>query len=128
MRVRKKAFVLDDRCIHALAAVFDTSPEPVRAVRVTQHSVFALLHRARAVTRRNAIYLSGSGAVFAADPELILHEYFHVLRQWKTGELTIARYIAEWVRQGFCYERIRYEVEARAFAARNVGRYRSLLG
>lgn len=75
----------------------------------------------------NAIYLSGSGADFLVDPKLTLHEYYHVLQQWNTGDLTVGRYVGEWIRQGFDYDRIKYEVQAREFANQVVQRYRSLL-
>jgi hypothetical protein len=41
-----------------------------------------------ATTRPNRILLAVSGAEFIADPELLLHEYFHVLRQWHMGDVT----------------------------------------
>lgn len=39
----------------------------------------------------------------------------------------MGRYIGEWVRQGFSYDRIKYEVQARDFANQNVQRYQSLM-
>jgi len=98
----------------ALARVLEVPVERIERVRLFEHSRFARWHGAAATTRRNAIYLRHSGARFAADPELVLHEYFHVVRQWHGGGLTVARYLAEWARRG--YARNRYEVEARAFA------------
>ncbi len=107
----------------ALAQIFG---EPVDHVRVIENSRYARLHgRARATTRRGRIYLRGSGAAFFADPELVLHEYFHVLRQWDRGELTIPRYLWEWWKRGYFDNR--YEIEAREFAADNLYRYRALL-
>lgn len=86
-------------------------------VRVLEHSLFARLHLgAVATTRRRRIYLRGAAADFFANPALLLHEYCHVLRQWETGELTAWRYLLEWWRRGYCANR--FEVEARAFAAR----------
>jgi hypothetical protein len=70
---------------------------------------------ARATTRRNRILLRGTTADFFADPELLLHEYFHVLRQWNRGRLSIAAYLAEWARRG--YWRNRYEHQARRYVA-----------
>lgn len=107
----------------ALETIFD---EPVTHVRVIEHSRYARLHLgARATTRRNRIYLSGPAANFWRDPELLLHEYYHVLRQWQPGRLTVARYLVESVRNG--YWRNRYEIEARAFAAGHAARLRHLL-
>ena len=66
----------------------------------------------------DAIYLRSIGRALRADGDLVLHEYFHVIRQWNAGALTIARYLAESLRRG--YRHNRFEVEARAFArARN---------
>ena len=84
-----------------------------------------LWHGAVATTRQNAIYLRGSGAQFAADAALMLHEYFHVLRQWNAGALTVAGYVGECIRRG--YARNRFEVEARAFAAAHATRLTELL-
>lgn len=107
----------------ALEAIFG---EPVTHIRVIEHSRYAQLHLgARATTRRNRIYLSGSAESFWRDPELLLHEYYHVLRQWQPGRLTVMRYLVESVRHG--YWRNRYEIEARAFAAGHVARLRHLL-
>jgi hypothetical protein len=78
-----------------------------------------------ATTRVNEIYLRGSGASFIADQDLLLHEYFHVIRQWNTGELTLGGYILESLRNG--YWNNRFEVQARDFARDNVDRFRQLL-
>ena len=90
--------------------------ESVRQVKVIQYSIFVRFHwRAIATTRRNRIYLRGSGKEFFADTPLMLHEYFHVLRQWATGDLTIARYLGECFRRGYWDNH--YEIEAREFTA-----------
>ncbi len=76
--------------------------ESVRHVKVVQYSIFVRFHwRAIATTRPNRIYLRGSGKEFFADGPLVLHEYFHVLRQWATGDLTIPRYLLECFRRGY---------------------------
>src|SRR3954468_10077929 len=107
----------------ALEAVFG---EPVGHIKVIQYPIYVRFHwRAIATTRRNCIYLRGSGKEFFADGPLMLHEYFHVLRQWATGELTIARYLAECFRRGYWDNR--YEIEAREFTASEILRYRALL-
>jgi Domain of unknown function (DUF4157) len=96
--------------------------EPVAHVRIIEHSRYARLHLgARATTRRSRILLSGSAEDFWRDPELVLHEYFHVLRQWQPRRLTIIRYVLEWLRHG--YWRNVYEIEARAFAAKHAAHY-----
>ena len=104
----------------ALAAVFGTS---VDDVEIHEQSWFARLHgRATATTRRNRIYLRGSAEDFFADPALMLHEYFHVLRQWNRGRLSVWRYLAEWRRNG--YWRNRYERQARRFVGLRLQAFR----
>ncbi len=104
----------------ALAAVFDVPHDTIDRVRIVERSRFARLHgrHVAATTRRGTIYLAASRKRFVADPELVLHEYFHVLRQWDTGALTVWRYLLESVRHG--YRGNRFEVEARAFTRRHV--------
>jgi hypothetical protein len=107
----------------ALEQVFE---EPANGVIVIEHSRYARLHRGMtATTRPNRIFLAISGAEFAASPELLLHEYYHVICQWRTGYLTRWRYVAEFVRCG--YWQNRYEQEAREFASANVEQYRAAL-
>jgi hypothetical protein len=98
--------------------------EPVSHVRIIEYSLYARLHpRAVATTRRRRIYLRGSAADFFDDPWLMLHEYCHVLKQWEPGDLTVTRYCLECLRRG--YWNNRFEVEARAFADRNLHALRS---
>jgi Domain of unknown function (DUF4157) len=113
-------------------------PEPLRAalqeifgedidhVRVIENSFYARLHLgARATTRRNRILLRDSAAAFWRDPDLVLHEYFHVLRQWQPGRLTVWRYLIESLQRG--YWRNRFEIEAREFAAAHAVRLQKIL-
>lgn len=98
---------------YALREIFG---ERIDHIAVIERSVYARLHfGARATTRRGRILLRDSAAEFWADPELVLHEYFHVVRQWQPRRLTVWRYVREWLRCGYwsCY----YEIEAREFAA-----------
>jgi hypothetical protein len=100
--------------------------EPVAHVVVIEHSWFARLHaRAHATTRRGHIYLSGDAAAFFANPWLLLHEYWHVIRQWQPGTLTVRRYLLECVRRG--YWNNRFEVEAREFADAHAAALHALL-
>jgi hypothetical protein len=100
--------------------------ESVEDVLVIEHSGYARLHRGMAATTRpNRILLAISGAAFVANPELMLHEYFHVLRQWRTGRLTRWRYLVESAQRGHWDNR--FEREAREFAAAAVPRYRRML-
>jgi hypothetical protein len=97
----------------ALAQVFE---EPVDGVIVIERSHYAKLHWGMAATTRpNRILLAISGAEFIASPELLLHEYYHVLCQWRSGYLTRWRYLREFLHCG--YLRNRFELEARSFAA-----------
>jgi len=107
----------------ALERVFE---ESVSQVAVIERSRYAKLHRGMAATTRpNRILLTISGAEFASNPELLLHEYYHVLCQWRTGYLTRWRYMVESIRCG--YRQNRYELEAREFAAANLDQYRGFL-
>ncbi|MCE3285061.1 MAG: putative RHS-repeat protein [Steroidobacteraceae bacterium] len=100
--------------------------DSVDDVVLRERSLFAWLHgRARATTRRNAIYLRGSLEDFFADPELMLHEYFHVLRQWNRGRMNLRDYLAEWWRHG--YWENRYERQARRFVRLRLAAFRRAL-
>ena len=96
--------------------------EPVSAVVVIENSRYARAHLGmRATTRPNRILLGISGSEFIRNPDMLLHEYFHVLRQWRPKHLTRWRYLKESARRGYwanCYER-----EARAFAAATAAQY-----
>lgn len=99
---------------------------PVDGVRVIEHSWYARLHAgAVATTRLERIYLRGSAADFFANPWLMLHEYCHVVRQWRTGRLTVRGYLAECLRRG--YWNNRFEIEAREFADLNAASLHALL-
>ena len=109
-----------------LAALQEIFGEPVEHVRVIEHSFYARLHfGARATTRRNRILLRDSAAAFWRDPDLVLHEYFHVIRQWQPRRLTIWRYVLESLRRGYWSNR--FEIEARQFAATHALRLQQLL-
>ena len=99
---------------------------PVSQIKVIQYSIFVRFHwRAIATTRPNRIYLRGSGKEFFSDGPLVLHEYFHVIRQWGTGDMTVMRYLVECFRRGYWDNR--YEVEARDYTSSEIFRYRALL-
>jgi len=111
---------------HISTALRELFGEPVDHVRVIERSLYARLHvGASATTRRNRILLRGPADDFWRDADLILHEYFHVLRQWQPRRLTIWRYIVEWLRRGYWHNQ--YEVEARHFAARHRVQLQKLL-
>ena len=79
----------------------------------------------RAITGPGRIWLRGSAEEFFADPELVLHEYCHVLQQWAPGRLSVPRYLGESLRHGYWHNR--FEVEARAFAARELPQFEQRL-
>jgi hypothetical protein len=107
----------------ALEQLFGTS---ITHVRVIEHALRVRLHgRALATTRSGRIFLRGAAAHFFADPHLMLHEYWHVLGQWQPGSLTLRRYLAECLRNG--YWNNRFEIEARAFADRHAAALRGLI-
>ena len=108
------------------ASLHELFGDDVDKVQVIEHSWYARFHgRIVATTRRRRIYLRGSARAFFADPETVLHEYFHVLRQWEPRRLSIARYLLEWLRRGYWDNR--FEIEAREFAADHLYRFRALL-
>lgn len=108
------------------AALENVLHERVDYVRVVEHSLFARLHDCdHATTRRRRIYLRGSAADFFGHPELMLHEYFHVVKQWEPRRLTIWRYLRESLRRG--YWNNCFEIEARAFAERHRGQMQEAL-
>lgn len=107
----------------ALTEVFG---DPVDDVVLREHSWFAKLHgHATATTRRNTIYLRGSADDFFADPELMLHEFFHVLRQWNRGRMNVLDYVLEWYRRG--YWQNRYERQARRFVNLRLAAFRDAM-
>jgi hypothetical protein len=111
----------------ALIALGEIFGEPVDHVRIVEHSLYARLHwGASATTRRNRILLRDSAQSFWSDADLVLHEYFHVVRQWQPGRLTLWRYLVEWARRG--YWQNRFEREAREFASAHSGRLSPWLG
>lgn len=100
--------------------------EGVDTVQVIEHSWFARAHvRAIATTRRRRIYLRGAAGPFFANPEFVLHEYFHVLAQWEPRQLSVWKYLLELFRRGYWDNR--FEIEAREFAEDHRRRYCALL-
>ena len=109
-----------------LAALREIFGEDAAHVRVIERSTYARLHAgARATTRRNRILLRGSAESFWRDPELVLHEYFHVLRQWNRGRMNLWGYLAEWSRRGYWDNR--YERQARRFVGLRLAAFRRAL-
>ena len=112
---------------HLRAALTELFGDSVDDVVLRESSWFLKLHgRARATTRRNTIYLRGTVDEFFADPALMLHEYFHVLRQWNRGRMNLWDYLVEWSRRGYWANR--YERQARRFVDLRLGAFRRLVG
>lgn len=113
------------RMLAALGVLFDTPADAVRVMVAPRFVRWLHGRHTVATTRRDRIYLAIAGETFLADHRLVLHEYCHVLLQWNTGRLTVARYLAELARNG--YWRNRYEIEAREFVTANIVRFEELL-
>jgi hypothetical protein len=124
LKPKRDSHPVPERMRRALAAIFE---EPVDDVDISVQPLYVRLHgrRVRATTRPNRICLGCGVEAFLEDPELVLHEYYHVLRQWNPGVLNRYRYLLECRRNGYVLNK--YEVEARAFARENLQRFKSLL-
>jgi hypothetical protein len=119
-----RRYVLPPPVALALERVFG---ESVGGIVVIEHSRYARAHLGMcATTRPNRILLAIDGQEFVSNAELLLHEYFHVIRQWRTGRLTRLRYLLESTRCG--YRNNPFEREAREFTAGAVDLYRRYLG
>lgn len=118
----------NDRCLPdgVLGAVCALLGEAASDIELIEHSWRVRWHpRMHATTRRDRIYLRGTVEEFARDPALVLHEYFHVVEQWRTGRLTRRTYVWEWLLRG--YRANRFEVEARDYVDRHIGRFLQML-
>jgi hypothetical protein len=114
-----RRYVLPAPVTSALERIFG---EPVGGVVVIEHSRYARAHLGMcATTRPNRIFLAIGGQEFVGNANLVLHEYFHVVRQWRTGRLTRWRYLVESIRCG--YRDNPFEREARTFATETMDRY-----
>ena len=117
----KKPVVIPQGDLDALTRIFGCD---CACVEVIESSRFAKLHFATATTRRDRIYLACDLECFLHNPKLMLHEYYHVLRQWRTGELSVLRYVCESMRRG--YWNNKFEIEARRFAAAHVAEFKKI--
>jgi len=77
------------------------------------------------VTRPERIYTDLTPEEFFGDEFHTLHEHYHVIRQWRTGELTRRRYLWEGLKDG---RNNKFEREADDFARKNQGILRTRLG
>ncbi len=118
-----RQYFLPPPVTYALEHVFG---EPVSRITVVEHSLYARAHLGMcATTRPDRILLAISGDEFVSDADLVLHEYFHVVRQWRTGRMNRWRYLKESMRRGYWDNP--FEREARDFAAEAATQYRRYL-
>ena len=80
---------------------------------------------AYATTRKNLILLNDNIEKFWNYNHTVLEEYYHVLRQWNTEDLTRWRYVKELLKNG--YNGNKYEIEAKGFASNNLSAYEKCL-
>ena len=74
----------------------------------------------------NTIYLDGGRREFFQYDLTVLEEYFHVLKQWNTRQMTRTSYMAEHIRNG--YDGNRFEIQAKGYASQNLQLYTQLKG
>jgi RHS repeat-associated protein len=118
--------------VHVKKALEATFNESVDSVKVIERSTWAgflsLITQARtfnkrwiiATTQRDRIFLNKriSAETFFNRPHLMLHEYFHVLRQWNTGRMNNITYLLN---------PSKWENEAEAYAVDNVTEFSASL-
>lgn len=87
-------------------------------ISVVPHSAMSRLHFGYATTRRDRLYLPRGCDEFWSSPAWVLHEYYHLLRQWRPGTLTTPKYVAAALRHPLRpHESNAFEKEAEAFVA-----------
>ena len=117
------AYTMPGYVINALEDLFS---ESVSQVRVIEHSWYAVLHgKILATTRRELILLNMGGDAFSQLPELVLHEYYHVVKQWRNGELSALKYVIESAKNGYINNK--YEVATNRYVQQNISRFKHLL-
>lgn len=100
--------------------------ESVGNVKVVERSWYAAAHgNILATTRKELILLNMPGDSFSQLPELVLHEYYHVVKQWRHGELTLVKYIIESAKNGYLNNR--YEVQTNRYVQKNIGFFKLLI-
>jgi uncharacterized protein RhaS with RHS repeats len=73
-----------------------------------------------ATTRKNKIIVYGSCEDFFNNPDTVLEEYHHVLRQWNTGRLSRLKYAIAWIKDGYDNK---WERESKAWVKDNIQSY-----
>ena len=111
---------------YMIISLEDLFCESVGHIQIIEHSRYAALHgRILATTRKELILLNMGGDAFSRLPELVLHEYYHVVKQWRNGELTTLKYIIESAKNGYINNK--YEVATNRFVQQNIARFKDLL-
>jgi hypothetical protein len=106
---------------------------PVQQIKVVDRSAMPhMFTGSRTFTLPGTIVLPGSCTNFWRDPQLVLHEYYHVIDQWGTNRMTLGRYLLEGLRQevggGDGHKDNRFEKEADFFARTHRENLRDCLG
>ena len=100
---------------------------PIDDVSVTEDPGFVDMHGAHATTREESIYVK-SCQDFWNNLDMVLHEYYHVVHQWRTGQLTREEYLKEYFEllkkyngnKHKAYWNISFEKDARKWAKANL--------
>lgn len=97
--------------------------EDVKDVIVTSDPAMAFPY---AFTQVNTIVTRDSCSGFFGKPEIVIEEYFHVVRQWNTGRLSSFGYLRDnWTDGG--YAKNRWEKEAKNFAAEKLKEFQKCI-
>ncbi len=111
---------------YLINALEEQFAESVSQVSVIEHSWYAALHgKILATTRREKILLNMAGDTFTQLPELVLHEYYHVVKQWRYGELSALKYILESAKNGYINNE--FEVATNRYVQENIGTFSLLI-
>ena len=113
------------RSLMALEQLFGFK-EDVFGVRIVENDWRPRSAGMYATTRMNTIYLDGGRSEFFQYDLTVLEEYFHVLKQWNTRQMTRTSYMAEHIRNG--YDGNRFEIQAKGYASQNLQLYTQLKG
>ncbi|HEY0506356.1 MAG TPA: RHS repeat-associated core domain-containing protein [Lysobacter sp.] len=109
----------------ALSRLLGVPIEAIDDVQILTNSPKSKLYGAVATTGPNVVFVAGDAESFMADPRTMLEEYYHVVKQWNPGSLTIGSYLMENVASGG-YDNNRFEVEAKDFARTNLQQFEYL--
>jgi RHS repeat-associated protein len=80
---------------YALSVVFGQEVSVIKGIKILENATLAKRYDAEATTGRNVIHLDSTIEKFLSAPKTVLEEYYHVIIQWNTGDLTVGKYLAE---------------------------------